>query len=155
MREVRAILVDPFACEIKEVRHEADDYKKIYEAISHESMPVNTFDVVRFDDGDAMFIDDEGAMKHAERAIICRHFGRPPWPLFGKGLILGSDDNGDTQDCKITLNVARHHFTFGHVQYDEAGEIKMIYHAPTTPWMRDAPEMKFLTPEEIDQLLRS
>lgn len=43
MRPVKAILIDPFACTITEVEHDADNYPGIYDLISHESKRVDTF----------------------------------------------------------------------------------------------------------------
>lgn len=101
MRNVRGILIDPFKCEITEVEHDASDYKGIYKHLSHESMPVDLFTVVNLDDGDAIFVDDEGLLKPCDRFFVWAGYHQP---LAGKGLILGSDDEGETQSVKIAID---------------------------------------------------
>jgi hypothetical protein len=107
MRKVKGILIDPFACTVTEVEHDADHYQGIYDLISHESMKVGTFTCAYSDllkPGDAIFVDDDGLLKHCERFFqIAGH----PQPLAGKGLVLGSDDEGDTVSCKTSLDIVR------------------------------------------------
>lgn len=108
-RPVRAILIDPFKCEVTEVTHDAADYRNIYKLISHESMPVDCFTCVYLDDGDAIFVDDEGLLKPCDRFFKWRGY---PQALAGRGLILGSDDEGDTRAAKIDIEEARKHLTY-------------------------------------------
>jgi hypothetical protein len=38
MSKVKGFLINPFACTVTEVGHDADDYRDTYGLISHESM---------------------------------------------------------------------------------------------------------------------
>jgi hypothetical protein len=60
MRMVKGILIYPFACTVTEVEHDASDYQNIYPHLSHESMKVGMFEIVRLDRGDAIYVDEEG-----------------------------------------------------------------------------------------------
>lgn len=109
MRMVRAILIDPFEKTVTEVQHDADDYRGIYKLISHETMPVDCFTVVRLDDVDSVFIDDEGLLKDPTHFFLWRGY---PQPLAGKGLILGCDEEGETIACAMTLEQAKANIGF-------------------------------------------
>lgn len=107
MRKVKGILIDPFACTVTEVEHDADDYTGIYKLISHESMRVGTFTCAYPDllkPGDAIFVDDDGLLKPCERFF---NFAGYPQPLAGKGLVLGSDEDGDTQSAASSVDIVR------------------------------------------------
>src|SRR6187399_3262614 len=94
-RIVKGILIDPFACTVTEVEHDASGIDGIYKLLSHESMPVNLFTTATsraLDDRDAIFVDDEGLLKPCSRFFVIR--GEQPYA--GKGLILGADREGDT-----------------------------------------------------------
>src|SRR5690348_5664954 len=106
-RPVRAILIDPYARTVTEVEHDAADYKHIYTLLSGEPHDVRTFEApIRLDGGDAIFIDEEGKLSSDERRRPFLWEGFPE-PLMGRGLILGSDAEGDTQAAKITLEEAQ------------------------------------------------
>jgi len=97
MSNIRAILIDPFACTVTEIEHDASDYKNVYPLLSHETMPVRMFQIVRIgDDGDAIFVDEEGLLKPCDR-----------WFIAGKGVVLGSDDEGETTSAKTSLITVR------------------------------------------------
>jgi len=128
-RIVKGILIDPFACTVTEVEHDADRYEGIYDLLSHETMKIGTFTVVQLNHGDAIFVDDDGLLKPCDRFFIWKHYHQP---LAGKGLILGSDDQGDTVSAKITLAAAKKL-----VRY--AGRVNGIGIFPVaTPWQAPA-----------------
>lgn len=107
MKPVRAILIDPFACTVTEVQHDADDMNDIYKLLSHESMKVGMFEVVSsrlLKANDAIFVDEEGLQKR-----YARFFKFAGWhqPIAGKGLILGTDEEGDTVPCETSLDIVR------------------------------------------------
>lgn len=107
MRIVRAILIDPFACTVTEIEHDAANYRNIYALISHESMPVHTFTCAYTDmlePGDAIFVDDDGLLKSCERFFKFAGYAQP---LAGKGLILGSDDQGETASARTSLALVK------------------------------------------------
>lgn len=108
-RIAKAILIDPFKCEITEVERDAADYTNIYPLLSHESMTVDHFDVVRLDRGDGIFVDDEGLLKPCVRYFLWDGY---PQQLAGRGLIVGSNDAGNATAVKITLDEVRRRVTF-------------------------------------------
>jgi hypothetical protein len=92
-----AILIDPFACQISQVEITRDDLETYYAALSHESMPVRTFEVARHEgllaERDALFFDEEGLFKLCERGFLLRDARTP---ILGKGLVIGADQRGGT-----------------------------------------------------------
>lgn len=97
---MRAILIDPFECSIVEIDFFYQSFRDIYPILSHETMPVDTFTCVQLDQGDAVFVDDEGLLKNPIRFFKMKCYDQP---LAGKGLIMGSDEDGETTDAKTSL----------------------------------------------------
>jgi hypothetical protein len=96
---MRAILIDPFAKTVTEAEYEGD-YHQVYSLIH-----ADTFTVVQLDDeGDALFLDDEGLLKEGQEFFA---IGNYPSPLAGRGLILGTDDEGESVATRISLDVVR------------------------------------------------
>ena len=106
----KAILIDPFACEVREVDL-TGEFEQLYKLLSHETMKVDTFTTVNLGNpgNDAIFVDDEGLLKPCERFFMWNGY---PQPLAGKGLILGADDEGETISPYITVAEVRHSVTF-------------------------------------------
>lgn len=99
-RPITAILIDPFACKASPVGLDRDDLQTYYRALSHESMPVDRFEVFRpanLAAGDALFFDEEGKFKIAERGFIMPGL---PEPIAGKGLIVGADRRGNSANVE-------------------------------------------------------
>lgn len=105
---MKAFLIDPYTKTISEVEHDGN-YKSIYPLISTGPHQVETFSVATLEDGDAIFVDDEGFLGDMdELEFFCvynegRHSGVRHICLGGKGLVLGSDSEGDSCAPKITL----------------------------------------------------
>ena len=96
---MKAFYIDPILKFVAEVDYIGDDYKEIYKWID-----ARTFDVVTLNGyGDGMYVDDEGLFKKSNY-----FFKVPVWNgedyiqqmYCGKALILGLDDNGDSDDVK-------------------------------------------------------
>lgn len=87
--EFKAVLIDPYKQEVTDVTYNGD-YKQIYEHIK-----VDCFALVRLSDNDDVFVDDEGLLKLNPDT---KFFLLPdyPQPLAGYGLILGTDDEGES-----------------------------------------------------------
>lgn len=98
-RMVKAILIDPFTQEVKEVEHDADDYRNIHRLLSTESNKVHSFDVVRIDDTNAIFLDDNGLYVENQAYVLWDGYHQP---LAGKCLILGCDEEGETIGTTLT-----------------------------------------------------
>ena len=107
---MRAILIDPFTQSISEVNY-SGNFREIYEHIDAE-----TFDVARISETDTVFVDDEGILKQIDAAFIIDGYHHP---LVGRGLVLGSDAEGETVDCRMTIEEAMERVTFGRVRYFE------------------------------------
>jgi hypothetical protein len=89
---IKAVLIDPYKEEITDITYDGN-YKSIYPLIH-----CDTFAVVRLEDGDDVFVDDEGLLK-LTRATKFFRVPTSPQPLAGYGLIVGSHENGDTVDA--------------------------------------------------------
>lgn len=97
---MKAILIDPFERKLSEVEY-SGDYKQIYEHID-----CHNFDCVRISSkGDTIFVDDEGLISCKVQCFF--GFIGYPQPLAGKGLVLGTDINGESVDTTMTLEEMR------------------------------------------------
>lgn len=93
----KAILIDANNREIKEVSL-GDDYKEIYQHIGCE-----IFDVVRIDENNDVYVDDEGLLKLSPESKFFFVEGYPQ-PLAGNGLVTGIDNNtGETISTSLTV----------------------------------------------------
>lgn len=93
---MHAYLIDPFTQTITQVEY-SGDYQEIYKLTD-----CDTFTCVGINEfGDTVFVDDEGLIngKQQEFFMIANY----PDPLAGKGLVLGTDDEGDSVSPSITL----------------------------------------------------
>ena len=106
-RMVRAILIDAFKQEVRDVQHNASDSRDIYRLLSHDTMPVECVACVdhkALQKRESIFVDDEGLLKP------CKAFFRlPGFDQFiaGNGLILGMDSEGDTMAATSHLETIR------------------------------------------------
>jgi hypothetical protein len=98
------ILIDPFQNQITEELI-TQDYKDLYKLLDCEM-----FDAIRINDQrDSVFIDDEGLYKPDQQFFMIEGY---PQPIAGKGLIIGSNEAGESQPPKITLQEARDSIIF-------------------------------------------
>lgn len=89
---MKAYLIDPFEKSINEVEY-SGDYKDIYKLIH-----ADLFDVVYIDDGIGVFVDDEGLFKDNQAFFQVGYA-----MLAGYGLVLGTDDEGESISPNISL----------------------------------------------------
>ena len=93
---MKAILIDVYEKEIREV-----DYDGTLDFI-YFNLACKTFDVVRVDDVNSIFVDDEGLLRqnhlYFEYSASDRVF-----QLAGNGLILGVDDEGNSISPTLTV----------------------------------------------------
>ena len=92
---MKAILIDVKTQEIKEVEHD-NTLQNIYDLID-----CRAFDLVRIDDVNSIFVDDEGILK--DNLYFEYSGSENVFKLAGNGLILGVDDKGES--ISPTLNV--------------------------------------------------
>ena len=93
---MKAILINVKDQSITEVEHD-NTLNNIYELLD-----CRTFDVVRIDEVDSIYIDDEGL--YVEEQLYFEYGGdQHAVRLAGNGLILGVDDDGNSTSPNITL----------------------------------------------------
>ena len=102
---MKAILIDVYEKEIREV-----DYDGTLDFI-YFNLACRTFDVVRIDDVNGIFVDDEGLLRQNQL-----YFEYPSsngiFQLAGNGLILGVDDEGDSISPTLTVEDVRNKVNF-------------------------------------------
>ena len=95
---MRAILINPEVRTITEVEHNGD-YKQIYEYLQ-----CGTFTAVGIEHKDgasnAIFVDDEGLLNDPRFFFLYKGYNQP---LANNGLILGSDEEGETVGTTLSL----------------------------------------------------
>ena len=99
-----------------------NDYKEIYNVIGHGC---NTFDCpYQFDNGDTLYVDDEGLFIDPSALLGAFYIdGFPSQPLFGHGLIVGIDDEGETDEVLSTVEEIKKKVTFLN---DESAEYELL-----------------------------
>ena len=102
---MKAILIDVIKQEVKEVEHD-DTLKSIYNLVD-----CGTFDVVRIDAVNSIYVDDEGLF--VEDQLYFNYKGTTDSvSLAGNGLILGVDDEGETISPTLMLEEVEQAVTF-------------------------------------------
>jgi hypothetical protein len=98
---MRALLIDPIAKTITEVDHNGD-YHQIYEYLSDPAngLKATTFDSVRVDNTNVIYVDDDGLLKDPRYFFMFSHYHQP---LAGRGLVLGVSSSGDTIATTLTV----------------------------------------------------
>lgn len=90
----KGYLIDPEAKTITHVNYDlATGIKGIYKLIG-----VDLFTVVSIENDDAIYVDDEGLLKEPKYFFTYQGY---PQPLAGKGLVLGTTEDGDTTSAVI------------------------------------------------------
>ena len=81
---------------------EVGDYKTIYPHLSTSIKAVDCFTVVGIEKDDSIYVDDEGLLTIQFDTPFFLYEGYPQ-PLAGNGLVLGTDEEGESVDPKNTL----------------------------------------------------
>lgn len=105
---MRAYLIDPALKTVTEIEHNGN-YKQIYEFIEAPLFTVLNIN----DQGDAVYIDDEGLLNNPRYFFILNGYNQP---LAGKGLVLGVDSEGDSCDPQITLDELKSRISFAELE---------------------------------------
>ena len=92
---MKAILIDVKTQEIKEVEHD-NTLQNIYDLID-----CRAFDLVRIDDVNSIFVDDEGILK--DNLYFEYSGSENVFKLAGNGLVLGVDDEGNSISPTLTV----------------------------------------------------
>jgi hypothetical protein len=93
---MKAILIDVKKEEVREVEHD-DTLKNIYELVD-----CATFDVVRIDNTNGIYVDDEGLFVE-NQLFFTYHGDTYSQTLAGNGLILGVDSEGNSIAPTLTI----------------------------------------------------
>ena len=115
-RPVRGILIDPFACTVSDVELDASDSLNICLLLSHDVHPVNSRALAHspfLRVGEAIYVDDKGLLKSPVRFFNIAGRERP---LAGKGLIVGTDKEGNTISASSSLELIRAAVTFAEMR---------------------------------------
>jgi len=107
---MRAILIKPDAEGHKhvEVVEYDGDYRSIYGLISWSERQVTTFDCVMIDETHTMFVDDEGLLHAPQHFMVWDGYEQP---IAGRGLILGTDEWGESVACELNEDWVREQVT--------------------------------------------
>ena len=89
---MKALLIDPFTETVQVV-----DYSGDWEDIGG-LLDCRYFDVVRIDDSETLYVDDEGLYVENQRFFTWNGY---PNPLAGRGLILGTNEDGESIDTDM------------------------------------------------------
>lgn len=135
MRMIKAILIDPFACEVKLVEYDGNDHRNIYPLLSHEVHKVDTFTTAQVDTlkgNDALFVDDNGLLNGPVRWF---QIGGGHQPFAGKGLIVGADEDGESASCETSVDLVRMATVFAERDPASRRRLRMT----TEPWEVEEP----------------
>ena len=118
---MKAILIDVYEKEIREV-----DYDGTLDFI-YFNLACKTFDVVRVDDVNSIFVDDEGLLR--QNQLYFEYSGSYGiFQLAGNGLVLGVDDEGNSISPTLTVEDVK-----GKVSFLPAG-FKIDPYIRVTAW---------------------
>ena len=101
---MKAIKIDVVTQIISEI-----DISKGLQAI-YRHLKCELFTCIGLPEKDALYIDDEGLF--VEEPLGAFMIMGIAHPLSGNGLIIGCDDEGESTDCKITIEQAKQMVTF-------------------------------------------
>ena len=115
---MKAYLIDPKEQTITQVEHDASDYKNISRTIGCDYFTT----VVINEEGDTIFLDDEGLL-HMDIKYMFQIDNNENFCQSGKGLVLGCDREGESCDPNITLDELKkrvtRYFTIGQEKKNE------------------------------------
>jgi hypothetical protein len=109
MKKLKAILIDTENREVKMI-----EIEKGIDAI-YEQINCDCFTVVTLENEDAIFVDDEGLLKLNENSKFFFIEGYHQ-PLAGNGLILGTDEEGESVNAKSNLEDIKNRVKFLTIQ---------------------------------------
>ena len=92
---MRAIIINPEKKEVTEIQI-GSDYKEIYKAISCDTFSCP----ITYGNNDSLYCDDEGLFKPQKGGVIMEDW---VYPILGKMLVLGTDENGESVDAKSDI----------------------------------------------------
>lgn len=101
---MKAILINAKTKEVKEIEM-GKDYKEIYTQLECELFTAGAY----LDKEDVMYVDDEGLINGTDAFFTLEGTHQP---FAGNGLIMGTDDEGESTDCKLSFNEVKNKVKF-------------------------------------------
>lgn len=99
----KVILIDAVNREVKFVEY--DNYKEMYDLLNCQCFTVAT----EFENRDAIYVDDEGLLCNPQHFF---EYKGAHQPFAGNGLIVGTDDDGESVDAKTDIEEVRKNVRF-------------------------------------------
>lgn len=130
MANIKAIIIDPWARTIEPGEVEPGDdgaYKGLVAAVFEGRPAKGYLEHVAVDDDNGVYVDEEGLLKDWGTMAFFR-WG--PQQLAGRGVVVGTNDEGDTVDASIDIERVR-----ADVQFVDAHNI--VIPAPTITTVQD------------------
>jgi hypothetical protein len=127
MRTVTAIKIDVINQDVYPVQIVPNKLDDIYEQLACDIFTCP----LTFDNNDSLFVDDEGLFVEPSTLLGAFYIeGFPSQPLFGHGLIVGVDDEGETDEVLSTVEEIKKKVTFLN---DEAAEYELLKYRDIPP----------------------
>lgn len=101
---MKAILIDVVNKEVKEIEI-GKGIDEMYKFLNCDCFTVASY----LPNEDAIFVDDEGLMKGTDEFFTYQEAHQP---FAGNGLIMGCDEDGESVDCKISLDEVKSRVEF-------------------------------------------
>lgn len=92
---MKAILINSVDRKVSEIQYNGN-IEEIYQALNCQ-----TFTIVRLENGDTVFVDDEGLLGNPQNFFTIADYGTP---IAGNGLVLGETLDGESKDCASTVD---------------------------------------------------
>lgn len=106
---MQGILIDPAAGTVTTNDEYDGNYKTIQKIIG-----ADLFDCVRLDESETLYVDDEGLLNgNGERSGFFYVIGKHPVMIAGKGLILATNEDGDSTATTMTVDQVKAMVRFG------------------------------------------
>lgn len=113
-KNMKGIYIDPSIQSASIIEGDFSDFRAIQDAIN-----VDCFTVVCSIKDHTIFCDDEGLLKNPQAFTM---FDSYPEPLSGRLLILGSTVDGDSCDCKMSIESLS-----AQIRFMNLGEVQKMY----------------------------
>ena len=104
---MKAILINPKEEIIRVISYDGD-YKSIYQILECRAFEC----VYPFKNEDTIYIDEEGLLKDSNYSFAIKCDDGTTISLMGKGLILGTDAEGESIECQSKLDDIKSRVTF-------------------------------------------
>lgn len=98
MKQIKAIVIDPFSQQIYEKKIGQDHLPDMHEIVGGYIEPAGTFD-----NGDVLFVNEKGLFEHGLKFFRVRNERFiPQQELAGVGFVMGHDEEGAGQDAGMS-----------------------------------------------------